>query len=82
MSGGERVGKDNMRISKLSEILLQLYLVTGGYTRTDYLDSTELYDPSLDIWTVAGARLPSPRNRLRAANIDNQILVFGKNIYF
>ena len=74
--------KDNMRIYKLSEVLLQMYLVTGGWTGSISLDSTELYDPSLGSWTVAGARLPSAGYGLRAANIDNRILVFGKNIFY
>ena len=65
-----------MRIYK-SEVLLQMYLVTGGYTKTDYIDSTELYDPSISTWTY-GARLPSRRDGLRAANINNRVLVFGK----
>ena len=56
-----------------------MYLVTGGRTyKVDYLDSTELYDPSLGSWRN-GARLPSGRRGLRAANVDNQILLFGKN---
>ena len=58
-----------------------MYLVTGGWA-FDFLDSTELYDPSLGSWTVAGARLPSPREGLRAANIDDLILLFGKKIKF
>ena len=72
-----------MRIYKLSEVLLlQMYLVTGGYGQSfTFLDSTELYDPSLGSWTVAGARLPSPSVGLRAVNIDERILVFGKNIF-
>ena len=57
-----------------------MYLVTGGYNDPDKIDSTEIYNPSLSTWTVAGARLPSPRTGLRAANIDNRILIFGKNI--
>ena len=71
-----------MWIYEPSEVLLQIYLVTGGLDGPTYLDSTELYDPSLGSWIVAGARLPSPRSGLRAANIDDRILVCGKNISY
>ena len=56
-----------------------MYLVSGG-TDGYTLDSTELYDPSLGRWAVAGSRLPGARYGLRAANIDDRILLFGKNI--
>ena len=60
---------------------LQIYLVSGGYTGYTgvYLDSTELYNPGLYTWANV-ASLPSPMGGLRAVNIDNRILVFGKNI--
>ena len=55
-----------------------MFLVTGG---TDYLnlDSTEIFDPDRGSWS-AGAVLPSPVRRLRAASIDNRVLVFGIDI--
>ena len=54
-------------------LLIQVFLVTGGY----FLDSTELYDPSVGSWVVAGAKLPTPMSSLRAINIDDRILIFG-----
>ena len=47
--------------------------------RSDRLDSTETYDPSLGSWR-AGAALPSPMEGPRAANIDNRVLIFGIKI--
>ena len=54
-----------------------MYLVTGGLIDVSiFLDSTEILDPSVGSWTY-GASLPNPRQGLRAANIDDQILIFG-----
>ena len=55
-----------------------MYLVTGGYG-DDLLDSTEILDPNLGSWTY-GASLPNPRIYLRAANIDDRVLIFGISI--
>ena len=62
-----------------------MLLVSGGYdepsnTNRNRLDATEIFDPSLGSWR-AGAALPSRRNGLRAANIDNRVLLFGNDIY-
>ena len=54
-------------------LLIQVFLVTGGY----FLDSTEVYDPSVGSWVVAGAKLPRPMARLKAINIDDRVLMFG-----
>ena len=59
--------------------LLKMYLVTGGHYDTSLLDSTEIYDPELEGWK-AGAALSGPKKNLRAANIDNRVLIFGNNI--
>ena len=60
-------------------IILQVLLVTGGYDGSyNRLDSTEILEDTT--WTIT-APLPSARSRLRAASIDNKILVFGKNIF-
>ena len=58
-----------------------MFLVTGGQTGlgSDRTDSTEIYDPDLLSWR-SGAALPSPRNKLRAANIAKKILLFGIGI--
>ena len=63
----------------MKSVLLQIYLVTGGHDGDALLDSTEILDPSLGSWTN-GASLPSPRVYLRAANIDDRVLIFGINI--
>ena len=61
-------------------LLLQILLVSGGWTGSDRLDDfTEIFDPSLGSWR-AGAELRRPRSRLRATNIDNRVLLFGINI--
>ena len=51
--------------------------MTGGYDGY-YLDSTELYDSSVGSWVIAGAKLPRPMSDLRAVNIDDRVLIFGK----
>ena len=65
-----------MSYNKYIIIILQVLLVTGGYDRPDYLDSTEILEDNN--WRIT-APLPSARFSLRAASIDNKILVFGKN---
>ena len=61
--------------------MLKMFLVSGGYRDkgSEYLDSTEIYNPDQGSWT-AGAALPSKRDALRAANIDGRVLFFGINI--
>ena len=54
-----------------------MYLVSGGYTFSDYLSSTELLMESASAWVLTG-ELPSPRYGLRGANIDNRIFMTGK----
>ena len=55
-----------------------MFLVSGGYG-DDWLDSTEIFDPSLGSWR-AGAALPSSREGLRVTTIDNRVLLFGNDI--
>ena len=55
---------------------IQVFLVTGGYG-SGYLDSTELYEPSVGGWVIAGAKLPRPMISLKAINIDDRVLIFG-----
>ena len=58
---------------------MQVLLVTGGYNyKFGYLDSTEVLEGG-GTWRFA-APLPSARNGLRAAVLDNNIFVFGENI--
>ena len=61
----------------LNAVLLQMFIVSGGFFGSDYLDSTEIFDPSIGSWR-AGAALPrGARDQMRAINIDNRILIFG-----
>ena len=61
-----------------------MYLVTGGdfdnwHTETwDVLDSTEIFDPMVGRWVASGAKLPQQMTELRAVNIDDRVLIFGK----
>ena len=59
---------------------IQVLLVTGGIGSDHtlyFLDTTEVFDPSVGSWT-AGARLPRPMSYLRAAYIADQVLIFGE----
>ena len=57
--------------------------MTGGYDENySFLDSTELYDPSVGSWVVAGAKLPRPMSGQRAINILNKVLIFGNVSFF
>jgi len=55
-------------------------LVTGGYNYNDGrlvgLDSTEVLEDMAGTWRLT-APLPSARNELRAASVENYIFVFG-----
>ena len=57
-----------------------MFLVSGGWTGSDYIESTEIFDPDTRSWK-AGAALPSPITALRAITIDNRVLFFGINNY-
>ena len=63
---------------------MQVLLVTGGvkYQRVqahvDYLDSTEVLEDMAGTWRLT-ASLPSGRDGLRAATVENNIFVFGEN---
>ena len=66
--------------SKSSDLYVQVFLVAGGYAgggNAGYLDSTELYDPSVGSWVVAAAKLPTPMRAFNGVNIDNRVLFFG-----
>merc|ERR1712066_664929 len=51
-------------------------LVTGGWTGSDHLSSTELLEETATSWVLAG-ELPTPRCCLKVANINNLILTTG-----
>ena len=49
-------------------------MVTGGYGADGYLDSTEIHSGSG--WTIVG-KLPFNGNNMKAATINNRVLLFG-----
>ena len=63
---------------------MQVLLVTGGGNSNDGrlvgLDSTEVLEDMAGNWRLT-APLPSARTGLRAASVDNNIFVFGQNIF-
>ena len=65
------------KILNFIQFCCQMFLVTGGWDGAEILDSTELFDPSLGTWTM-GAKLPQPMSGMKAANINNRVLIFGK----
>ena len=55
-----------------------MFLVIGGYNPNIFVDSIELYDRSVGSWVVARAKLLRRMVSMRAVNIDNRVLIFGK----
>jgi len=51
-------------------------LVTGGVSGNGTLSSTELLVGTASAWVNTG-ELPSPRQGLRGANIDNRVIMTG-----
>ena len=60
-------------------ITFQTMLVTGGYDGSAPLSSTELMVGTASAWVFTG-ELPSPRDGLRGATIDNMVLMTGITI--
>ena len=58
--------------------IVQVLLVTGGYTGSNALSSTELLLPSATSWSYSAA-LPSPRDDLRGATLNNKVVMTGTN---
>ena len=57
-------------------ITFQTMLVTGGYSSGVFLSSTELLVGTAPAWVFTG-ELPSPRDGLRGAYLDNEIFMTG-----
>jgi len=56
----------------------RVFMVTGGYTESgSTLDTTETLASDEDTWTTTAAKLPRPMRGLRAATIDDRVLIFG-----
>ena len=62
----------------INKITVQVLLVTGGLASNNLLSSTELLLPSATSWTFSAA-LPSPREYLRGATLDNKVVITGSN---
>ena len=64
---------------------MQVLLVTGGGQYSGggevYLDTTEVLTDMAGTWSLT-APLPSPRDELRVASVENNIFVFGENILY
>ena len=63
---------------------MQVLLVTGGMQYSGgyiYLDSTEVLEDMAGTWRLT-APLPSGREELSAASVENNIFVFGENILY
>ena len=50
----------------------QYLIVTGGYR----VDTTEIYSYKNNVWTEAG-KLPARMSEMRAATINNRVLLFS-----
>ena len=50
-------------------------MVTGGYSGSAYLDSTEIF--SDNTWRTVAGKLPEPMYALRVTTINNRVLSFG-----
>ena len=55
----------------------QVLLVTGGWTGSDYLDSTELLVPGSDSWRLASGLLPRPMGGLSVTTVANTLYATG-----
>ena len=54
-----------------------MYLVIGGLIDYDLLDTTETFDPMVGSWATSDAKLPQPLEGMKAASINNRVLIFG-----
>ena len=54
-------------------------MVAGGYGYdvSGDLDTIETLASDGSTWVLSGAKLPQPMKGLRAANIDDRVLIFG-----
>ena len=57
-------------------------MVTGGHTTSVSLDTTETLATDASSWVTSTAKLPRPMQGLRAANIDDRVLIFGNFTLF
>ena len=68
----------NSKLNFIRKVSFQVFMVTGGYTESgSTLDTTETFASDEDSWTTTGAKLPRAMRGLRAATIDDRVLIFG-----
>ena len=74
---GERLVSENCNIKLILFVTIapQVYLVTGGWGH-GYLTSTEILVEGSAAWIYSGA-LPYPKVGLRAATLNNKLIVTG-----
>merc|ERR1711971_1542538 len=70
-------GRSNHACSSYWSGERRVFIVTGGIFSSDKLDTTETLDTGSSNWVTSGAKLPRPMYGLRAANIDDRVLIFG-----
>ena len=58
---------------------MQMYIVSGGYTGSNLLSSTETWTQGSSAWTQA-TDLPSPRYGLRGVSIGGNFIVTGEHV--
>ena len=76
---GTKVNIDKPSEVSTTSIMFQTFLVTGGYTGNyliPHLSSTELLVENTSAWVLTG-ELPSPRQALHGANIDQRVIMTG-----
>ena len=64
----------------LFSVLFKVFLVTGGYHNGQVLNSTEILTEGASQW-IYSAPLPSARKELRAATMNNKIIVTGIEMF-
>ena len=60
----------------------QVYLVTGGWTGSGRLASTEILISDSDAWTQVGDLPTGPIFALRGASFNNKIIITGKCVIY
>ena len=70
---GTKVDIDN---NSCGVIIFQTLLVTGGFSGSAFLSSTELLVENSAKWIFSG-ELPTPRNGPRGANIHQRVIMTG-----
>ena len=64
----------------IHKIFIQVLIVSGGYDNWsdgNNLDTTETFDTVVGSWVTSGAKLPRALSGLKAAKIDDRVLLFG-----